>query len=163
MTAWIVASTLASFMLCTCVSSSASITKLPSNAKEYMLRKDAFSGISRVKDIPPSVLMKFAEIAKDSNLKIANPGEKFQVTDVIWEKGLPSRRLIFGGISKDYCLIHYERGGYARSYNVIVFKLSAKSADFLWGGTRFNKIRDLSELRELIRADDLDDSRPYYW
>jgi len=84
------------------VSSSASITKLLSEAKEYTLREDAFSGISSVKEIPASVLMKFAEIAKDPNLKIANPGETFQVTDVISEEGLPSRRLIFGGISKDY-------------------------------------------------------------
>jgi hypothetical protein len=163
MTSWIVTSTLAFFLLCTSVSSSASITKLSSEAKEYMLRTDVFSGISGVREIPASVLMKFAEIAKDPNLKIANPGEKFQATDVISEEGLPSRRLIFGGISKDYCLIHYERGGYAHSYNVILFKLSAKSADFLWGGTRFNRIRDLSELRELIRADALDDSLPYSW
>jgi len=163
MTSWMVTSTLAFFLLCTHVSSSASITKLSSEAKEYMLREDAFSGVSSVKEIPASVLMKFAEIAKDPNLKIANPGEKFQVTDVIYEHGLPSRRLIFGGISKDYCLIHYEQGGYAHSYHVILFKLSAKSADFLWGGTHFNRIRDLSELRELIRANALDDSLSYYW
>ena len=163
MTSWIVTSTLAFFLLCTYVSSSASITKLSSEAKEYMLREDAFSGIPSVKEIPASVLMKFAEIAKDPNLKIANLGEKFQVTDVISEQGLPSRRLIFGGISKDYCLIHYERGGYAHSYNVILFKLSAKSADFLWGGTRFNRISDQSELRELTRYDALDDSLPYSW
>lgn len=81
---------------------------------------------------------------------------------MISEEGLPSRRLISGGIAKDYCLIHYERGGYAHSYHVILFKLSAKSADFLWGGTRFKRIRDLSELRELIRADALDDSLPYF-
>ena len=161
MTTWIVTSTLAFFLLCTYVSSSASITNLLSESKEYILREDAFSGISSVKEIPAPVLMKWAEIAKDSNLKIANPGEKFQVTDVIYEEGLPFRRLIFGGISKDYCLIHYERGGRAHSYKVILFKLSAKGADFLWGGILFKRIRDLSELRELIRANALDDSMPY--
>ena len=145
------------------MSTSASITKLSSESKEYILREDAFSGISSVKEIPASVLMKFSEIARDPNLTIANPGEKFQETDVISEEGLPLRRLIFGGISKDYCLIHYEQGGYAPSYNVILFKLSGKSADFLWGGTRFKKIRGLSELRELIKADALDDSLPYSW
>jgi len=163
MTSWIVTSTLAFFLLCTYVSSSASITKLSSEAKEYMLREDAFSGISSVKEIPASVLMKFAEIAKDPNLKIANPGEKFQATDVISEAGLSSRRLIFGGISKEYCVLHYERGGRAHSYYVILFKRSGNDASFLWGGVTNQKIRNLSALRELIRADALDDSRPYSW
>ncbi len=158
----ITASVLA-FSFFVCAPSSASITKLSPEAKEYLLKEDGFTGISRVEDIPGDVLQKFAEIAKDPNLQIADPGKKFQETDFILEEGLPLRRLIWGGISNNYCVIHYERGGRGHSYYVILFKRSGKAASFLWGGTRFESIRDLPELRELIRADGLDDSLPYSW
>jgi len=158
-----IASVLPLSLLCTYVLSYAAVTKLSSEDQKYLLRADALTGISTVNDIPAPVLLKFAEIAKDPNLKIANPGEKFQVTDVILEKGLPWRRLIFGGISKDFCMIHYERGGYTHSYYVVLFKRSGNDASFLWGAASRKRIKDLSEFRDLLKAGALDDSHLFYW
>ncbi len=138
------------------------VAKLYPKAKEYVLREDAFRAISSVKEIPVTVLLKFAEIAKDPALRIANPGEEIPTTDVIRENGPPRRRLIFGGLSKGYCLIHYERGGYSHTFHTMLFKLTDKDASFLWGVTS-KRIKDLAELRELIKGGVLDDSPPFAW
>jgi hypothetical protein len=137
-------------------------TKLYPNEKEYLGREDAFRVLFSVKEIPATVLLKFAEIAKDPALRIANPGEEIPTTDVIRENGPPRRRLIFGGISKEYCLIHYERGGYSHTFHTMLFKLSEKDARFLWGVTS-KRIKDLAEFRELLKGGVLDKRLPFAW
>lgn len=66
-----------------------------------------------MQDISASVLAKFAEAARNPSRTLANPDENFKMTDF---NQVPTRRLIWGGLSKDYCLIHYEHGGYAHTY-----------------------------------------------
>jgi hypothetical protein len=164
----IVTSVLSLFLLCIYVPSGASITQLSPEAKEYLLKEDSLKSISRVEEIPPAVFRKLAEMIKDPNLKLAEPWEKYQSTDVITEEGLPYRKLIWGGVSKDYCLIHYVRGGIGRSYKAVLFKRSANDASFLWGAWSINIIKNLSEFRDLLKAGSLDagtydGSRPFSW
>ena len=140
------------FLLGVSVPATATVTKLSAEAKTYLLRENTFKVISKTKDIPASVLLKLAEVARDSNLKIANPGEKFQVTDVIEEEGLPWRRLIWGVAAKDYSVIHYE-GGIAHAYLVILFKHSEEGVKYLWGASSMNKIKNMTELRQLLQTD----------
>ena len=163
LTVWMVTGVLVLALLSIHLPSLASVTKLSPETKAYLLRENAFGEISSVKDIPASVLAKFAEIAKDPNIKIANPGEKFQATDVIYEKGLPSRRLIWGGLSKEYCVVHYEQGGYAHSFRVILLRRSGNDATFLWGGAILDRIKNLLDFRNLLKEDVLDDTLDYYW
>src|SRR5207302_3771189 len=98
MTSWKTTSLGILFLFCMYMPTGASITKLSTEEKEQLFKPDTFHSISSVKSIPIIVLLKFAEIVKDPDLKIADPGEKFQVADVVIEKGLPRRRLIFGSI-----------------------------------------------------------------
>jgi hypothetical protein len=91
------------------------------HAKEILLGAVDFTEVSSVKDIPPSIIKKLAELAKDQDLTMANPDERFQATDVIRER-LPWRRLKWGVLSKDYCLLHYEQGGIAHSYHFVLFR-----------------------------------------
>jgi mono/diheme cytochrome c family protein len=114
--------------------------------------------------LPENLKSAFVLIAKEQVFAMANPGEKFQVTDVISEPGLPRRRLIFAGISRDRYFIHYEKGGIAHSYHVAVFDVSpAGKVTFHWGGAGGPAANDLAQLRKMVSAGAFADDLPYYW
>ena len=139
--------------------SEAVVTKLSCTDKTNLLQTMDFSEIRRVQDIPTSVLSKFPENAKD----LANPGERFQSTDVSGEESLPKRRLIWGVVTHDYCVIHYERGGFTRFYRLVLFRRAGHDARFLWGVDLQFPLKNFAEWRELLKVDTLDDSQPFYW
>ena len=65
---------------------------------------------------------------------MANPGQKFQATDVVLDRTLPFRRLVFAGAQNDKWFVHYEEGGYAHGYYVVAFKVDSQGdAHFIWG------------------------------
>jgi hypothetical protein len=129
-------------------------------AKEVLLSDVVFTELLNVKDIPDSIVKKLSELAEDQNLTMANPDEDFQSTDVVYEKGLPRRRLLWGVLSKDYCLIHYEQGGIARSSHFVLFK--RYGAKVLWDALSGHSLRNFAELRQLLKADTLSDSLPSF-
>jgi hypothetical protein len=47
--------------------------------------------------LPDSLKAAFAELTKENELKLADPGENFQVGDVVVHPGLPFRRLVLAG------------------------------------------------------------------
>ena len=91
----------------------------------------------------------FARTTHLSQFELAEPGERFQSTDVIEKPSLPMTRLIFGGFSDARCFIHYEHGGIGLSYNVAVFDISQQSPTLLWGAFGV-KAADLQQLRTEI-------------
>jgi hypothetical protein len=64
--------------------------------------------------------------------RMSNPGGLFAATDVLILPGIPTRRLVFGGISDQYCLVHYEYGGIAHGYMTALFGLSGNQSIPLW-------------------------------
>lgn len=66
---------------------------------------------------------------------MADPGERFEATDVILDRTLPRRRLIFGGVAQSHAFIHYEQGGIAHTYVTEFFRLeSGDAAVRIWRG-----------------------------
>ncbi len=63
--------------------------------------------------------------------KMSNPGGPFEAGDVSLFNA-PRRRLVFGGISDRYCLVHYEYGGIAHGYLTALFELSGNQSKPLW-------------------------------
>jgi len=87
---------------------------------------------------------------------IADPGERFEATDVITDPDLPTRRLIFAGVAQDRAFIHYEEGGIAHSYIVELFRLESPDlAVGLWSGYR-GPTKNLEELKRLVAKEDRD-------
>jgi hypothetical protein len=70
--------------------------------------------------------------------KMSNPGGPFEAGDASFFN-LPRRRLVFGGISDRYCLVHYEYGGFAHGYLTALFELSGNQSKPLWAhaGARY--------------------------
>jgi hypothetical protein len=84
-----------------------------------------------IPDIPPFVRAAFAK-ATHQEFSMAEPGAKWQSTDVVLEPGLPWRRLRAVAVSTKFCLVFYERGGIAKSNIVAVFRLSFRGAEPVW-------------------------------
>ena len=83
--------------------------------------------------------------------RMADPGERFEATDVIMDSTLPRRRLIFGGVAQNHAFIHYEQGGIAHIYVTEFFLLeSADTAVGMWRGYcgRAETLADLRSLAE---------------
>jgi hypothetical protein len=74
--------------------------------------------------------------------KMSNRGGSFAATDVVSVPGTPARRLVFGGISDRYCLVHYEYGGIAHGYMTVLFALSENQSIPLWvhSGGRYESL-----------------------
>lgn len=131
--------------------------------RDHLLKSDSFERVSDVKDLPEHVKVSFNKITHDSTFLMANPGEEFQVTDVIEKEGLPDRRLIFAGISTDHCFLHYEMGGIGHAYYVVLFRLKEDKARFVWGASAWEGYQTLDSLRKAVTSKKFDDSLPFIW
>jgi hypothetical protein len=109
--------------------------------------------LRKVADLPPGI-RKLYTVNGGSRVAIADPGEKFEATDVITDRDLPRRRLIFAGVAGDRAFVHYESGGFAHSYLIALFRL--KSPDLavgLWSGYR-GPAKSFEEVRHLVSESD---------
>lgn len=121
-----------------------------------------FKVISSTDGIPPRIKKAFCEITRQQSFAMANPGEKYQVGDVIFDRTLPRRRLVFAGASDNRWFIHYERGGRGVTQLVVVFKFdSGDGGHLLWAGAGANRARSLEELRKMLAVDQFSDTDSY--
>ena len=81
------------------------------------LRGEQFVPVSGVAALPPGVRDGLQVLWHSPKFELAEPGAEYQVTDVITNPNLPTRRLILAGCSADHCIIYYEHGGIAHTQN----------------------------------------------
>jgi hypothetical protein len=123
-----------------------------------------FATITSTEGLPEPIKNAFATITGVKPFALANPDKKYQVTDVIEEPGLPSRRLIIAGVCKNRWFIHYEHGGIGVSDAVLVLETDPdNSIRFVWGGTGFKKASNLDDLRAAIANGKFADDQAFYW
>jgi hypothetical protein len=76
-----------------------------------------FQKVDRLEGLPGSVRQAVHDLLKSS---IANPGEKWNATDVILDPQRPPRRLIFAGTSQSLWFMYYEHGGRGRHDHILL-------------------------------------------
>jgi hypothetical protein len=83
---------------------------------------------------------------------IADPGEPFQVTDVIGPEKLPGRRLVIAARGTKAWIICYETGGIAHLFHlaIVPFEADKVRGDGTWLMLR-PPITDLSSIRDAVR------------
>ena len=107
--------------------------QLSATEREHLL-DGQFKVVSKTEAIPANVKQAFSKIARQPSFAMANPGQKFQATDVVLDRTLPFRRLVFAGAQNDKWFVHYEEGGYVHGYYVVAFKVDSQGdAHFIWG------------------------------
>jgi hypothetical protein len=109
----------------------------------------SFTLIHDVRNLPPPVLRGFTEVG-GSRLVIANPGEDFRATDVIYDSSLPSKRLIFAGASGEKCFVYYEQGGIGHSYILHLFHVNSDSMKPVWKGYCPGRPANFEQLRSWL-------------
>ena len=106
--------------------------------------------VEKTRQLPTSCKAAFVALTKMPKFEMAEPGESFQVGDVVVFHQ-PWRRLVLGGFNAERCFIHYEKGGRGHSNYTVLFGVSRDGkATFLWGGAGWGTSPSLEKLRSDI-------------
>lgn len=114
------------------------------------LRDERFGIVTSIRGLPLGVRNELQTLFGSQALDIAEPGDKFQVTDVIVDPQLRTRRLIAAGCSTDHCIVYYERGGITRTFRMALFHWTPAETRFEWGGIAPGGLASIDDLRNAI-------------
>ncbi len=98
------------------------------------VQSERFQAVTSIRGLPLGVRDGLQTLFGSSALDIAEPGAPFQATDDVADRNLPIRRLVAAGCSADHCLVYYERGGIAHTWQVALFHWTPAATRFEGGG-----------------------------
>jgi hypothetical protein len=114
------------------------------------LQAERFAIVTSIRGLPLGVRDGLQTLFASQTLDIAEPGAEFQVTDVMATPRLPIRRLITAGCSTDHCLVYYERGGIAHTWQVALFHWTPDRTRFEWGGIAPRGLASIDDVRNAV-------------
>ena len=114
------------------------------------VKDDRFGIVTSVRGLPLGVRDGLETLFGSQTLDIAEPGAEFQATDVIVNPKLPIRRLVTAGCSIEHCLVYYERGGFAHTWQVALFHWTPAETRFEWGGIAPGALATVDDVRNAI-------------
>ena len=103
----------------------ADVTKLSKEDRRVLQDSARFHEVHTTSDLPSAIL---ALCDGGGDGKLAEPGQKWNATDAIIDPTLPGKRLIWAAVGGDYYVVHYERGGIAHTFHVLVATLANNDA-----------------------------------
>jgi hypothetical protein len=130
--------------------SQAAPTSALSETLRARVKDERFQIITSIRGLPLGVRDGLQTLFGGQALDIAEPGAEFQVTDVIGTTRLPIRRLVAAGCSTYYCLVYYERGGIAHTWQVALFHWTPAATQFEWGGTAPPGLTTIDDIRNAV-------------
>jgi hypothetical protein len=114
------------------------------------LSDERFGIVTSIRGLPLGVRNELQTLFGSPALDIAEPGDKFQVTDAILDPRLPIRRLVAAGCSINHCIVYYERGGISHTWRVAVFHWTPDATRFLWGGIAPGGLASIDDVRKAM-------------
>jgi hypothetical protein len=130
--------------------SQAAVPALSDTLRAHMT-DERFSIVTSVRGLPLGVRDGLQKLFGSQSLDIAEPGAEYQATDVIVNPLLPSRRLVAAGCSADHhCLVYYERGGFAHTWQVALFHWTPAATRFEWGGIAPGGLATIDDVRKAV-------------
>jgi len=121
-----------------------------SGALRAHVQGERFEIVTSIRGLPLGVRDGLQTLFGSRDLDIAEPGAEFQVTDVVVNPTLPTRRLIAAGCSTDHCLVYYERGGGAHTFLVALFQWTPAATRFEWGGSARGGLATIDDVRNAV-------------
>jgi hypothetical protein len=125
-----------------------STAALPEALRAHV-KAERFQIVTSIRGLPLGVRDGLQKLFGTPTLDIAEPGAEFQITDVIGNE-LPSRRLVAAGCSTDHCLVYYERGGIAHTWQVALFHWTPAATRFEWGGSAPGGLATVDDIRKAV-------------
>ena len=137
----------------------ADATKLPAEDRTVLQDAARFHEVRATKDLPSGIL---ALCDGTGDGKLAEPGQKWNATCVITDPSLPGKRLIWPAVGGEYYVVHYERGGIAHSFHVLVGKLTKNDAQpkVVWREVGA-PLKDYAAFLDALRTGKLHESLDY--
>jgi hypothetical protein len=137
----------------------ADVTKLPAEDRKVLLDASRFHEVHSTTDVPFAILS-LCDGGGDG--KLAEPGQKWNATDVVTDPSLPGKRLIWASIGGEYYVVHFERGGVDHSFHILVAKLAKNDAKptAVWRAVG-HQLKDYPAFLEALRSGKLDDRLDY--
>jgi len=126
------------------------------------VKGDRFGIVTSIRGLPLGVRNGLQMLWGSQALDIAEPGAEFQVTDVIGDLKLPPRRLVAAGCSTDHCLVYYERGGTAHTWQVALFHWTPAATRFEWGGIAPRGLASIDDVRNAILSGAIKDPTKFW-
>jgi len=131
-------------------SQSARMTALTDTLRAHV-KNERFQLVTSVRGLPLGVRDALQALFGTPELDIAEPGAEFQATDVFGNPPLPIRRLIAAGCSPDFhCLVYYERGGIAHTWQVALFRWTPAATEFEWGAIAPPGLKTIDDVRNAV-------------
>jgi hypothetical protein len=121
-----------------------------SDALRAHVKDERFQIVTSVRGLPLGVRDELQMLFRSPTLDIAEPGAAFQATDVKGSSNLPIRRLVAAGCSIDHCLVYYERGGIAHTWQVALFHWTPKATRFEFGGVAPRGLMTVDDIRNAV-------------
>ena len=126
----------------------------PSTVPETLrvhLAGERFGIVTSIRGLPLGVRDQLQALFRSGTLDIAEPGAEFRATDVVTKPNLPSRRLVAAGCATDqHCLVYYERGGIAHTWQVALFNWTPALTRFEWGAPAPGDLATIEDVRKAI-------------
>jgi hypothetical protein len=137
----------------------ADVTKLSSEDRRVLQDSSRFHEVHSTDDLPSAIL---ALCYGGGDGKLANPGEKWNATDAITDPTLPGKRPIWAAFGGEYYVVHYERGGIAHTFHVLVARLAKNDAKpkVVWRAIG-SPLKDYAAFLDALRSGKLDDRLDY--
>jgi hypothetical protein len=114
------------------------------------VKNERFDVVTSARGLPLGVRDALQALFGTATLDIAEPGGKFQATDVIVHPRLPIRRMVAAGCSTDHCLVYYERGGIAHTWHAALFHWTPAATRFEWGGVAPRDLAGVDQVRAAV-------------
>jgi len=129
-------------------------TKLSKQDKKALQEVPQFQAISAVTNLPSAIV----QLCADSNGRLAEPGEKWDPTDLISDPKLPRHRLIWASANATYYVVHYESGGRAHIFRLLVARMKEgdKRPSSVWRGFG-GELKDFTAFAEALANNELAD------
>lgn len=108
----------------------AKVEHLPAERRHALEAAAHFRMLNSTSEVPAALIA----LCANRDGKMAEPGGKWEPSDAIDDPSLPSKRLIWAATDGAYYIVHYESGGIAHIYHVLVAHLSPneQKPDFTW-------------------------------
>ena len=121
-----------------------------SGALRDYVRDGRFGLVTSIRGLPLGVRHELQTMFGSQTLDIAEPGTQFQATNVTANPKLPIRRLVAAGCTMEYCLVYYERGGFAHTWHVALFHWTPEATRLEWGGAAPGGLKTIDDVRKAI-------------
>ena len=140
--------TLASAVCCA-ASQPSSAGAVPASLRDH-LKNERLDAATSIRGLPLGVRDALQTLFGSQTLDIAEPGAAFQATDEVVTPKRPIRRLVAAGCSGDHCLVYYERGGIAHTWQVALFHWTPAATRFEWGGGAQRGLGTIEDVKKAV-------------